>query len=137
MTLPFGKASWELRRSKLTPYLLLLVAISLSVSGELLLKHGMNQVGVLSIQPDEVLSGLGRTFSQPAIWGGFVLLFSGAIFWLAVISRVDLSLAYPMLSLGYVIVVIASWLLLKENITFVRLLGVMVICLGVVVVSRS
>ncbi len=110
MMVSFGKLSLELRRSKLTPYILLLVAISLSVSGELLLKHGMNQVGVLSLQPGLILSGLARTFSQPAIWGGFVLLFFGAIFWLAVISRVDLSLAYPMLSLGYVIVVIASWL---------------------------
>lgn len=119
------------------PYLLLLVAICLSVSGELLLKHGMNQVGALSMQPSVIINELMRTFSQLPILLGFALIFSGSIFWLSVISRMELSLAYPMLSMSYVLGVLLSWLLLNESVTAMRFLGVMIICAGVFVVSRS
>lgn len=116
---------------------LLLIAICLSVMGELALKHGMNQAGTLHFQPDVIVEGLVRTFSQPFVLLGFGLVFGGSIFWLAVLSRVDLSLAYPMLSLSYVLGVVMSRILFNEPITITRLLGVVVICAGVFVISRS
>ena len=118
-------------------FLLLLVAVLLSVCGELLLKHGMNRLGVLSLQLPQTLIDLGRAFTTPAILAGFVFIFGGSLFWLAVISRVDLSWAYPMLSLGYVIGVIAAWLLLGEQLSLLRLAGVLVVVSGVVIVARS
>lgn len=118
-------------------FLILLVAILLSVAGELLLKHGMNRVGHLSLQWTALLPGLWRTFSTPAILAGFALVFLGSIFWLSVLSRVDLSWAYPMLSLGYVIGVIAAWLLLGEQFNLPRLAGVLVVCSGVMIIARS
>ena len=87
--------------------------------------------------PQTFLPTLLRAFTTPPIVLGFILLFAGSIFWLAVISRVDLSYAYPMLSLGYVIVVLASWLILHESVSWLRIIGVLIICLGVIVVSRS
>ncbi|MFH1486238.1 MAG: EamA family transporter [Chloroflexota bacterium] len=119
------------------PYLILLVALCFTVTGELLLKYGMNKVGVLSLHPSVVLPLLWRTFTTPQILMGFVLVFSASIFWLSVISRIDLSLAYPMLSIGYIIVVIASWLLLGEQITVTRVLGTLIIVGGVFVITRS
>ncbi len=121
----------------LTAYVLLFVAICFSVSGELLLKHGMNQVGALSLQPSAIIQGLITTFSHPAVLGGFALIFGGSIFWLAVISRVNLSVAYPMLSMGYILVVFLSWLFLNEQITIHRFAGVLVICAGVVMINWS
>ncbi|MCL4459584.1 MAG: EamA family transporter [Chloroflexi bacterium] len=118
-------------------FLLLLVAICLSVSGELLLKYGVNQIGVLSMHPSLLLGGLTRAFTTVPILLGFGLVFSGSIFWLSVISRVDLSYAYPMLSLGYVLVVVTSWLILREQVSLLRFAGVSIICLGVFIVSRS
>lgn len=118
-------------------FLLLLIAVTLSASGELMLKHGMNRLGVLSMQFPEFLAGLGRAFSTPTILAGFGLVFAGAIFWLSVISRVELSWAYPMLSLGYIIVVVASWLLLGEQLSLARVAGVLVVCSGVVIIARS
>ncbi len=105
--------------------------------GELLLKHGMNRVGVLSLQPDQMFSSLLNVFTTPLIVIGFSSIFLGSIFWLAVISRVPLSYAYPMLSTSYAIVVVASWLFLGEQLTQMRIMGVLVICAGVVIVSRS
>lgn len=121
----------------LRPFLLLLVAIGFTVCGELLLKAGMNQVGVLSLQPDRIVPSLVRVFTTPVIVGGFALIFTGSIFWLAVISRIPLSVAYPMLSMSYVLGVAGAWLFLGEAVTVQRLVGVAIICTGVVVVTRS
>ena len=121
----------------LRPFLILVVAITFSVSGELLLKDGMNKVGTLSFRPSLFLPTLWRAFTTPQIIIGFALAFIAAIFWLAVLSRVQLSYAYPMLSLSYVIVVFASWLLLGESLSLTRLIGVFIICSGVYVVFRS
>ena len=113
------------------------VGICFSVAGELMLKAGMNRVGVLSLQPGNVLEGLWRSFTNPLVLAGFVSVFLASIFWLGVISRIPLSLAYPMMSLSYVVVVFASALLLREQVTFTRVAGVAVIIVGVYIVYRS
>ena len=116
---------------------ILIVGLCFSVAGELMLKTGMNKVGVLSLHPDNLLVGLWRTFTNPLVLVGFVSVFLASIFWLSVISRIPLSLAYPMMSLSYVVVVAASALLLREQITPTRVLGVAIIIAGVYVVYRS
>jgi len=121
----------------LYPIILLLIAVSLSVTGELLLKAGMNQAGVLSLHPSQIVGDLIRTFLTPQIIVGLGLIFIGSIFWLAVLSRVALSYAYPMLSLSYVLVVAASAVLLHEHVSPLRIIGVLIICVGVIVVSQS
>jgi multidrug transporter EmrE-like cation transporter len=118
-------------------FLLLLFAISLSVTGEFLLKAGMNQVGMLSLTPRGFMAGLLRAFSNPRILAGFAFIFSGSLIWLAVLSRVDLSWAYPMLSLGYLFVVLTSWFFLGEAFSFPRVVGTLFICLGVYLIFRS
>ena len=53
------------------------------------------------------------------------------------LSRVDLSYAYPFASLGYVVMLVASWQLFNENISPLRLAGTLMVCLGVFLISRS
>ncbi len=53
------------------------------------------------------------------------------------LMKVDLSFAYPFVALSYVIIIITAWLFLGENISLLRLVGVLVICLGVFLISRS
>jgi len=57
--------------------------------------------------------------------------------WIAALSRVDVSIAYPMLSIGYVVNAVAAWYLFGESLTASRLLGIAIIILGVVIISRS
>ena len=116
---------------------LLLAGICLSVVGELLLKHGMNRFGTLDFSPATLLPTLFRVFTQPLIILGFVFVFGASIFWLAVISRVHLSYAYPLLAFGYVVTAFLARLLFNEAISPARWAGIVVICLGVVLVSRS
>lgn len=116
---------------------LLVAGICLSVVGELLLKHGMNRFGPLDLSPPTLIPTLFRVFTQPPILLGFVFVFGASIFWLAVISRVHLSYAYPLLAFGYVVTALLARVLFNEPISLVRWAGIIVICVGVVLVSRS
>jgi multidrug transporter EmrE-like cation transporter len=117
------------------PFLIVITAICFSVSGELLLKSGMGSVGILSFS--NFWPTLGKVFTNPRILSGFGLFGIGAVFWLAAISRVPLSWAYPMLSIGYVLILLFSAIILKEQVAPLRWVGALVICVGIVLVFRS
>src|SRR5437867_868310 len=119
------------------PFVALLIAISFSVVGEMLLKAGMNHVGSLDLTGWHAIPQLIRIFTTPTILGGFVLIFGGSLFWLSVISKMNLSWAYPMLSMSYVLVVVLSAIFFSEQITTWRLAGVLTIIAGVFMVYRS
>jgi len=116
---------------------LLVVGICLSVVGELLLKHGMNRFGTLDLSLPTLIPTLFRVFTQPLILLGFIFVFGASIFWLAVISRVNLSYAYPLLAFGYVVTALLARVIFNEPISLARWAGILVICVGVVLVSRS
>lgn len=118
-------------------FALLMIAMCLTVTGELLLKTGMNKHGELNVSLPTLVPTAVKLFTSPWVVGGFVFVFSGALFWLAVLSRWPLSLAYPLLSISYIIGIIAAVLLLKERVNFVQVMGVFVIILGVFLISRS
>jgi multidrug transporter EmrE-like cation transporter len=117
------------------PFFIVITAICFSVSGELLLKSGMNSVGILSLT--NFWPTVGRILTNPKILGGFSLFGVGAVFWLAAISRVPLSWAYPMLSIGYILILLFSAIILKEQVNPLRWVGALVICAGIVLVFRS
>lgn len=116
-------------------FALLLVASTLTVIGEVLLKLGMNavsaQVGAFSLAPRV----LWATFTDWRVILGFALVFGGALFWLGVISRVNLSFAYPLLALNYVLVLIPSRFFLGELITPTKIVGALIVVIGVIVIT--
>jgi drug/metabolite transporter (DMT)-like permease len=118
-------------------FALLMVAMCLTVTGELLLKTGMNRHGVLEVSFSTLIPTAGKLLGNPFVVGGFVFVFSGALFWLAVLSRWPLTLAYPLLSISYIIGICASVIILKEKVSPIQVVGVFVIVLGVFLVSRS
>ena len=122
-------------RTGMLIYLLLLIAICLTVTGEVLLKLGMNEVradvGAFSPSPPVLL----RTFTEWRVVLGFALIFSGALFWLGVISRADFSFAYPLLALSYVIALIPARLVLSEDVTPNRILGALIVVAGAIIIG--
>jgi drug/metabolite transporter (DMT)-like permease len=118
-------------------FALLMIAMSLTVTGELLLKSGMNRHGELNVSLSTLVPTAIKLFSSPFVLGGFAFVFSGALFWLAVLSRWPLSLAYPLLSISYIIGIALSVVLLKERVTWVQVVGVLVIVVGVTLVSAG
>jgi len=118
-------------------FALLMIAMCLTVTGELLLKTGMNRNGELNVSISTFVPTAVKLVTNPFVVGGFAFIFSGALFWMAVLSRWPLSLAYPLLSISYIIGIAASVLFLKERVNTVQVVGVFVIILGVILVSRS
>lgn len=117
---------------------LIFLAIIVGLGGQLSLKIGMNRIGrVDTIDLSNILSLIGKAALSPIILFGLSLYVVGFIVWLIVLSRVDLSFAYPMISFNYVLIVFSSWLVLGEDLNLTRLIGVLVICTGVVILSRS
>lgn len=116
-------------------YGLLLIAIGLTVTGEVLLKLGMNvvrdDVGAFSAE----LPVLVRTFTEWRVVLGFALIFSGALFWLGVISRADFSFAYPLLALSYVIALLPARFVIGEQITANRLVGAFIVVVGAIIIG--
>jgi multidrug transporter EmrE-like cation transporter len=118
--------------------LLVLVPVLIGVVGQLLLKKGMTMVGQFNFTDlAQIVPQFMRAFTNPWVFAGFAFYFLSSLFWMIVLSRVELSVAYPMLSLGYAVVLLASFFLFQEAVSPVRWLGVLVIMLGVVLISRS
>ena len=118
-----------------SPLAWILVAVSLGAAGQLLMKTGMDAARLAS--NGGAVDVLRHGFSQFRVLGGFALYGVSSLLWLLVLSRAQLSWAYPMIAVSYVVVVFLSWLILKEQLNALRLSGLALICIGVILVSRS
>ena len=132
-----ARASHAARSDIFRALLLLAPAMLMSTTGQLSLKYGMNQIGAFAFSPDAILAIIPHVALNPFILLGFAGFMGGSVVWLAVLSRVPLSLAYPVLALNYLIIVVEAWLILKEDVSLGRVLGVAVIVIGVIVVGLS
>lgn len=112
--------------------LAIFVCVFIIVSGQLLLKTGVGKPFHKSI-PLELI----RIFTSRNVILGFSLYIFSALLWLWILQNADLSYAYPMLSLAYVLVILSSKFILKEHIPLIRWIGVIVICLGIILISQS
>jgi drug/metabolite transporter (DMT)-like permease len=115
----------------------ILVSVLTGAAGQVLLKKGMGNMGAITLSMNGLSGTLWRIATNPYVVIGLAIYVCGTLFWLAALSRVDLSYAYPFASLSYVVMLTASWLLFNENITPVRLLGTVVVGLGVLLISQS
>ena len=119
-------------------WLLILGSVSLGVVGQLSLKVGMNQVGAIeSTALGQLRATAARVFSMPLVWVGLGCYGVSALLWMVIVSRLDLSRAYLLLASMYVLIPLASWLVLGESIPPLRWLGMVVVVLGVAIVARS
>lgn len=114
----------------------LLTGVLLNAGAQLLLKAGTNALGVIGLAGD--WSGqLGRVALEPHIVAGLGCYVVSVAVWIVGLSRVPVSIAYPLLSLGYVVNAVAAHYLLGEDVTVSRWLGIGLIILGVWLVARS
>jgi len=104
----------------------ILAGVLLNAAAQLLLKAGTNAVPL----------GL-RLAIEPHVVGGLACYVVSVVVWVVALSRVPVSIAYPMLSIGYVVNAIAARYLLGEALTPMRLAGIAVIIVGVFMVARS
>ena len=117
-------------------YILLFFNVLLTVVGQMLLKKGVLTVGRIN-SFRELISKLTEVIFNPYVMGGISIYGFTTFVWLVILSRVKLSIAYPMLSLGYVLVIPFSWLVFKETIPMARIIGAILICIGIYLVAQG
>lgn len=118
--------------------LLILLSISIAVGGQLLLKTGIDRIGISDFSSMKAVANLfSGVIKSPLILTGLFLYFISAAIWLIVLSTVDLSFAYPFIGFTYVMVLVLSKFILKEDVNPIRWIGAFIITVGVVVISRG
>ena len=106
--------------------------------GNVLLGKGMKRIGAIHIaSPADVLHVLSQILTAPAIWGGILSLITFFTAYTLVLSWADYSYVQPASSIAYGVSAVLAHFWLKEAISPIRWLGVIVICLGVFVVSAT
>lgn len=118
-------------------FTLILCGVLLNASAQLLLKAGVNAAGNLHFNFSEWSQIVLKIITQWPILAGLMCYAISVIFWIAALSRVDVSVAYPMLSLGYVVNAIAAYFFLGESLSVTQVLGMSIILLGVFILARG
>jgi drug/metabolite transporter (DMT)-like permease len=114
-----------------------LVAILLLVGGQTLLKLGLNDIGGVSLFGGNPVGSLLGLFRTPWVILGFVCYGVSAVLWLDVLSKLDFSMAFPMVSLTYVFSLVIGRFVFHETISLQRIVGVLLILGGLFFVVRS
>ena len=113
--------------------LILLFAVVIIVIAQLLVKWQVNHAGPIPSGVRAIALHFAVLLSNPWVVLAYTLVFLAALAWMAALSQLDLSYAYPILSLTYVGVVILSSVLFGETLTVAKLTGVGMIVAGVFV----
>lgn len=121
----------------LTPVLLILTSIVTSVVGQTVIKLGVEAPATAARMQAGPLALLGAIATSPLVLTGLALYGVGALAWIAVLSRLDLSVAYPFLALNFVLIALVSRFFLGEAIPVERWIGIACIVVGILFVARS
>ncbi len=117
---------------------LVFICVILGAFGQILMKIGMEKIGPIGSLSRLWQSGfLVHVFTTPQVMLGLALYMISAFLWLAALSTLNVSFAYPLLSLAYVLVAIFAWVTLKEPMGTLRWIGIIMTVLGSFLITRS
>jgi multidrug transporter EmrE-like cation transporter len=116
---------------------LILLGVFLNAAAQIFLKIGTKTIGHFEFSLENLIPITVKALQNPGILGGLTCYVLSVAVWIMALSRVEVSFAYPILSVGYIVVAIAGYFLLEESLGWSRILGIFVIILGVYLVSRS
>lgn len=121
----------------LTTFAFLFTGICLNALAQLLLKKGTNAIGAIHLTADNWFTIGLKLATQLPIIGGLTCYVISVFVWIVGLSRVDVTIAYPLLSLGYIINAIGAWYFLGEAVSAQRVLAIFIIIAGVALLTKS
>ena len=122
----------------LSTFAFIITGVLLNAMAQLLLKAGTNALGgAIHLTADNWFQTGIKVATQLPILGGLACYAISLVVWIIGLSRTDVTIAYPMLSLGYVVSAVGAWLFLGEVISLQRLVAIAVIMVGVALLARS
>ena len=117
--------------------LLIVLSVSFTAAAQILMRRGMLQIGVVSWNGGAILRMLSAMVSNIFLWLAFLCYGFSIIIWMLVLSRVAVSFAYAFSSLGYVLVTVMGALILKESISVTKIIGIAVVCTGLMLITKG
>jgi multidrug transporter EmrE-like cation transporter len=117
--------------------LLILFSVSLNASAQLLMRKGMLKIGEVSICTASLLKILPQMAGNIFLWLSLLCYGISILSWMLVLSKVEVSFAYAFSSLGFILVTIMGAVFLQEQITPLRVIGIAVICIGVILIAKG
>ena len=117
---------------------LVLFSVILNTLGQLLFKVGLNQIGAFNFSPANLIQFGCKVVTNLSVMSGLLIYVISTIVWFLVLSRADVSFAYPLVSIGYIFNSFAAYYFLHEHaFSPMRLAGTLVIIVGVVLICQS
>jgi drug/metabolite transporter (DMT)-like permease len=121
----------------LVSFALIFAGVMLNAAAQILMKSGTNAVGHFEFSMENLLPiGLKLATEWHIVTALFCYVLS-VVVWILALSRVPVSIAFPMLSMAYIVTAVAAWYLLGEPLSMTKLAGIGVIILGVIIISRA
>lgn len=114
---------------------LILVSVLLNCAAQLCIRKGMLLVGEVGMSG--LVQNLGSMLMNLWLWAAMFCYAVSILMWMVVLSKVEVSFAYPFLSIGYVVAAVVGYYFFGESLTLTRIMGIIVICIGVYLISRS
>lgn len=116
---------------------LILLGVLLNAAAQLMLKAGMGQIGHFEFSMANIVPISVKVMANLPIITGLGMYVCSVVVWLLVLSRVQVSYAYPMLSIGYVVNAVAAYYLFGEPMSSLRVMGIFIIIAGVYLVAQT
>ena len=114
----------------------ILTSVFLSVVAQILLKHGMSNSNVQTALGLDALNAVITIFTNISVLGGLAAYVSSAGIWLLVLSKIDVSKAYPFVGIGFIGTMMFAHWFLNEPLTLTKVLGTSLVLLGVLLISQ-
>ena len=121
----------------LPTFSLVVAGVLLNAVAQLALKASVRDTGAMRLSATATLLAAFRLSVEPWLWFGLTCYVVSVGVWILALSRVDVSIAYPMLSLGYIVNAVAAWAWLGEDMNLAKVAGMGIIVLGVFVLARA
>jgi uncharacterized membrane protein len=118
-------------------FLLILLSVSMSSLAQVALKHGMSSSSVQAALTRGGMTSAVSIGTNGFVLGGLLLYGLGAIVWLKVLAKIDVSIAYPFVAMGFILTMALAVAFLDEKIVLSRVVGTVLIALGAVLVAKS
>jgi drug/metabolite transporter (DMT)-like permease len=116
------------------PYLFMIITVTGMAASQIMLRLGLPQVGTLPSNLGGIFHFLTKALTQPWIIGSIISTTIAAVSWVIAVSQAEVSRIYPFLGLSFILVALASWLILNESMSLWRWSGIILISIGVFLV---
>ena len=116
---------------------LIFTGVMLNAAAQILMKAGTNSIGYFEFSMANIVPIGWKLATEWHIVVALICYALSVIIWILALSRVPVSIAFPLLSMAYIVTAVAAWYLLGEALSLNKMVGIVVIILGVIIISRA